>query len=283
MAEVGSFLWLDYNRTPIRPNPLENELKLVGCSKVLGIVIKDIRQSLCSTVPERDRLNIPAYKNAYIDSKLWKKCCVSIFMLICGVVIAEAISEYPNVAVAAIIEPGVVADLILNGNMNCHGSKPNDLKEAVSFAMKKLNLPNVALYLDVGHGGVLGWDANLSKSLFRRFFHTCSRTKLLIEAAVSITTEVYKQAGSPSQLRGFATNVASYNSWDKHPGEFECTDDAKCNNAQNEKRAVQLLSTALSKVNIPNYAIVDMSRNAVQGLRLDWFDSCNIFGAGFGV
>lgn len=100
---------------------------------------------------------------------------------------------------------------------------------------------------------------------------------------MSIISEIYQKARNPSQLRGFATNVASYNSWNSQPGEFECSDDSKCNNAQNEKRAVQLLSTALSKASIPNHAIVDTSRNAVQGLRLEWFDSCNILGAGFGV
>lgn len=51
--------------------------------------------------------------------------------------------------------------------MNCQGSKPSDLKDALSYALKKLNLPNVAIYIDAGHGGVLGWDSNLSKSPLR--------------------------------------------------------------------------------------------------------------------
>lgn len=78
VAEVGSFLWLDYNHSPVRPDPLENELKLVDCSEVLGIVIKDIRQPICSTVPVRDKLNITTYKTGYIDRrfsivKVWCK------------------------------------------------------------------------------------------------------------------------------------------------------------------------------------------------------------------
>jgi cellulose 1,4-beta-cellobiosidase len=44
-----------------------------------------------------------------------------------------------------------------------------------------------------------------------------------------------------------------------------------------------MLSTALANASIPNHAVVDTSRNAVQGLRRNWSYACNVFGAGFGV
>lgn len=34
---------------------------------------------------------------------------------------------------------------------------------------------------------------------------------------------------------------------------------------------------------MPSQAVVDTGRNAVQGLRLEWGDWCNVNGAGFGV
>jgi len=36
-------------------------------------------------------------------------------------------------------------------------------REGVAYALKQLNLPNVVMYIDAGHGGWLGWNDNLSK------------------------------------------------------------------------------------------------------------------------
>jgi cellulose 1,4-beta-cellobiosidase len=64
----------------------------------------------------------------------------------------------------------------------------------IPYAIRALNLPNVIMYLDAGHGGSLGWDSNL-------------------KAGAAAFADVYKIAGGPSQVRGFATNVAGWNSW----------------------------------------------------------------------
>jgi cellulose 1,4-beta-cellobiosidase len=66
--------------------------------------------------------------------------------------------------------------------------------ECVNYALTTLNLSNVAMYLDAGHAGWLGWPANLSP-------------------AAELFAEVYKNASSPASLRGLATNVANYNAW----------------------------------------------------------------------
>jgi cellulose 1,4-beta-cellobiosidase len=50
------------------------------------------------------------------------------------------------------------------------------------------------MYLDAGHAGWLGWSANIGP-------------------AATLFAQVYKAAGSPSQVRGLATNVANYNAW----------------------------------------------------------------------
>jgi cellulose 1,4-beta-cellobiosidase len=50
------------------------------------------------------------------------------------------------------------------------------------------------MYVDAGHGGWLGWNDNL-------------------KPGAQELAKVYKAAGSPSQVRGFATNVAGWNSW----------------------------------------------------------------------
>lgn len=85
----------------------------------------------------------------------------------------------------------------------------------------------------------------------------------------------YKNAGSPKQVRGFATNVAGWNSWDQTPGEFSSSSDAQYNKCQNEKIYVDTFAPLLSQNGMPNHAIVDTGRNGVTGLRIEWGDWCN--------
>lgn len=120
------------------------------------------------------------------------------------------------------------------------------------------------MYIDAGHGGWLGWNDNLKPG------------------AKELAT-VYKNAGSPKQVRGYATNVAGWNAWDLTPGEFSKATDAQWNKCQNEKLYVQAFSPELKSAGMPGQAIVDTGRNAVTGLRKEWGDWCNVNGAGFGV
>lgn len=62
------------------------------------------------------------------------------------------------------------------------------------YAVKQLDLPNVAQYLDAGHAGWLGWPANQP-------------------GAADVFSKVYIEAGKPKSLRGLATNVSNYNAW----------------------------------------------------------------------
>lgn len=93
---------------------------------------------------------------------------------------------------------------------------------------------------------------------------------------------MYKQAGSPKQVRGIATNVAGWNSYDLTPGEFANAPDGKYNKAQNEKKYVELFSPELTSAGMPGQAIIDTGRSGVQGIRQEWGNWCNINGAGFG-
>ena len=98
-----------------------------------------------------------------------------------------------------------------------------------------------------------------------------------------MVSKAFTQADFPKQLRGFSTNVANYNSWSMSPGEFTPADDSQYNPAQNEKTYVSLMSNALKTVNVPYQAIVDTSRNGIQGLREEWGEWCNVNGAALGT
>lgn len=92
---------------------------------------------------------------------------------------------------------------MLNGNGGTWVRGPEDTsckhvrdsyERNVPYALKALNLPNVILYLDVEHGGVLGW-------------------KDVIPYATKDIIKTWTNAEKPSQFRGLAFNIKGYNSW----------------------------------------------------------------------
>jgi cellulose 1,4-beta-cellobiosidase len=53
--------------------------------------------------------------------------------------------------------------LVTNSDKTACQQSAAGYKDGVAYALKQLNLPNVAMYIDAGHGGWLGWNDNLSK------------------------------------------------------------------------------------------------------------------------
>ncbi|RDL34413.1 putative cellulose 1,4-beta-cellobiosidase II [Venustampulla echinocandica] len=246
VAKVGSFLWID----TIARVPLVDEiLKEVPCTDIVGIVIYDLPGRDCAAKASNGELKsgeLSRYKSEYIDP------------------IVKAIKANPNVAISLVIEPDSLPNLVTNSNLTTCIASSSDYQDGTAYALKQLNLPNVAMYMDAGHGGWLGWDANL-------------------QPGADIFNKVYKAAGSPKQVFGIATNTAGWNAFSASPGEFASSSDAKYNKCQDEKRYVAAISPLIKKGGMPAQAIVDTGRNAVQGLRLEWGDWCNVDGAGFGV
>ncbi|KAI1762885.1 glycoside hydrolase family 6 protein [Hypoxylon sp. FL1150] len=246
VADVGSFLWLD-NIANIAK--FDDAISDVPCENILGLVIYDLPGRDCAAKASNGELKyneLDRYKTEYIDP------------------IVAKIKAQPNIAFALLIEPDSLPNLVTNADLSTCQESKTAYEEGVAYALKSLNLPNVVMYIDAGHGGWLGWDANL-------------------KPGAEELAKVYKAAGSPSQVRGYATNIAGWNAWDETPGEFSDASDAKYNSCQNEQTYTTKFSAALSTAGFPTHAIVDTGRNAVTGLREEWGDWCNVNGAGFGV
>jgi len=107
-------------------------------------------------------------------------------------------------------------------------------KSSVTYAIKRLNLPNVSMYLDAGHGGWLGWAANIGP-------------------AAEMFGDLYKAAGSPAAVRGLATNVANYNAWSVST----CASYTQGNTNCDEKRYINALAPLLKAQGFPAHFIVD--------------------------
>ncbi|KAH8817597.1 glycoside hydrolase family 6 protein [Flagelloscypha sp. PMI_526] len=245
VADVGTFLWLD---TIASISTLESTIKDTPCDQIFGLVLYDLPGRDCARVThgQLPAGDLSTYKTSYIDA------------------IGQVLKKYPNTAIAVVVEPGAVASLVINSSVGACANSGSDFREGITYALKTLNLPNVATYVDAASGGVLGWDANLLPT-------------------ASLLTSLYKNAGSPVSVRGVATNVAGYNAWIKVPGEFENGTDTQYNKAQDEQRYAKYLGAALTAAGFPAHAIVDTSRNGRTGIRSSWSDWCNINGAGFGI
>ena len=110
-----------------------------------------------------------------------------------------------------------------------------------------------------------------------------SRLTIHVENGANELAQAYKNAGSPSSLRGFVTNVSGWNAWKKVPGEFENTSDGPYNKGHDEDRFHTLFANALAQAGMPNHGIVDTGRSGRQGIRQEWGHWCNVNGAGFGI
>ena len=228
---------------------LQEHISDTPCEEIFGLVIYDLPGRDCAAKASNGELPVGAiarYKSEYIDP------------------IKKVLEANPNTAFALVIEPDSLPNLVTNIDLqSCQDSKTG-YEEGVAYALKELNLPNVIMYIDAGHGGWLGWDENL-------------------KPGAAGLAKVYKAAGSPSQVAGIATNVSGWNAWSKTPGEFENTPDGKYNKCHDEKRFIANFAPELKTAGMPNHAIVDTGRNGVQGLRKEWGNWCNVIGAGFGV
>jgi cellulose 1,4-beta-cellobiosidase len=133
-------------------------------------------------------------------------------------------------------------------------------KAGVAYAVSKLSAPHVALYLDAGHSGWLGWPNNIT-------------------AASQIFKDVLITAGGADKIRGFASNTANYSVLHETHELF----DYQSNPCHDELTYVSHLSSALSAIGVGGkYFVIDTSRNGKGGIRQAWGSWCNVKGAAIG-
>ncbi|KAE9368304.1 glycoside hydrolase family 6 protein [Stipitochalara longipes BDJ] len=251
-AEVPSFLWLDTAaKVPLMGTYLQSiqALNAAGANPPFAgqFVVYDLPDRDCSAAASNGEFTIAdngvANYFAYIDS------------------IRALLVTYSNVHTILVIEPDSLANLITNLNVAECAAAESAYLECVNYALTQLNLPNVAMYIDAGHAGWLGWSANIGP-------------------AATLFANVYKNASAPASLRGLATNVANYNAWTVSPCPSYTSGDANCD----EQLYVNALAPLLASQGWSAHFITDTGRNGVQPTAQNaWGDWCNVIGTGFGV
>lgn len=244
-------LWLDriaaVEQLPRWLEDATNRTKTSSEETVPVIVVYNLPNRDCAAKASNGELSIEEdgerrYRTEYID------------------VIAEHLANAPHQKVAIVLEPDSLPNMISNlGVEKCAVSRDVYL-HSVAYAISKLSLPNVSIYLDAAHAGWLGWEANQRRM-------------------VDLVLEVLEMAGGASRIRGFASNVANYNAIS---GDFGKRLEAS-NPAGNELDYVRSFLGVLEERGVTGKAfLVDTSRNGQSDIRTRWGNWCNIRGAGLG-
>ncbi|OAL55296.1 cellobiohydrolase II [Pyrenochaeta sp. DS3sAY3a] len=250
VANVGSFVWMDTRAKVPSMDTFLADIKAknaAGANLMGTFVVYNLPDRDCAALASNGELlidedGVNIYKTEYIDK------------------IAEIIKKYPDVKINLAIEPDSLANMITNMNVQKCSRAASYYKELTAYALRTLNFDNVDMYLDGGHAGWLGWDANIGPS-------------------AKLYAEVYKAAGSPRGVRGIVTNVSNYNAF-KVGACPAITDPSK---TCDEERFVNAFAPLLRAEGFPAHFIIDVGRSGKQPTgQQAWGDWCNVQGAGFG-
>jgi len=250
VAKVGSFVWMDTrSKIPLLETYLADmkTKNAAGANLMATFVVYDLPDRDCAALASNGELKLSAnganlYKTEYIDK------------------IVAIIKKYPDIKVNLAIEPDSLANMITNMGVQKCANAASAYEELTVYALKALNLPNVDMYLDGGHAGWLGWEANIAP-------------------AAKLYARVYKAAGSPRAVRGIVTNVSNYNAFSI----ATCNSITQGNKNCDEQRYIDSFAPLLRAEGFPAHFIVDVGRSGKQPTQQQaWGDWCNVSGAGFG-
>ncbi|CAG8886221.1 unnamed protein product [Penicillium egyptiacum] len=251
-AKVPSFYWLDTAaKVPTMGEFLADiraKNKAGASPPIAGqFVVYDLPDRDCAALASNGEYSIAdggvAKYKAYIDA------------------IRKILVEYSDIQTILVVEPDSLANLVTNMAVSKCANAHDAYLECTNYAVTQLNLDNVAMYLDAGHAGWLGWPANLGP-------------------AANLYANVYNTAKKPASLRGLATNVANYNGWSLSTCPSYTSGDPNCD----EKKYINAIAPLLKSAGWDAHFITDTGRNGVQPTSQNaWGDWCNVKGTGFGV
>jgi len=249
VAKVPSFTWLDTRAKVPSVRTYLQDITDAGTTGVIApFVVYDLPERDCAAAASNGELSLANNGTALYEEYIND--------------IRAILLDFPKIPVVLIIEPDSLANLVTNSGVAKCANAASAYKTLVPYAVKQLALPNVAMYLDGGHGGWLGWSANIGP-------------------AAQLFGQMYTAAGSPSQLRGLATNVANYNAWSI----ATCPSYTSPNTNCDEKRYINAIAPLLASNSWPNaHFIVDQGRSGKQPTgQIAQGDWCNSIGVGFGI
>jgi cellulose 1,4-beta-cellobiosidase len=251
LATFPTAVWLESVETAkLAATTLDDAHKLeaAGGGPVVPVfVIYDLPNRDCAAAGSRGELFVDKggearYQTEFID------------------VIAAAFAAHPTQKLAVILEPDSLPNLVTNLELPSCAAAADVYRRSVAYAVSRLSMPNVFIYLDAAHAGWLGWPKNLPR-------------------AVTLFKEVLQTAGGADRIRGFALNVSNYD-----PAVDPArTPRDRTSAASDETGYAADLTRALARVGVTGKGfVIDTGRDGRAYIRSIASSWCNVKGAGLG-
>lgn len=255
VQNIGTFTWItsvsglsDINTTIAEARAVQRKTRK---PQIVELVLYNLPDRDCSGGQsggefDLDNNGLELYKHTFVDPY------------------AQALAAAPDLTFAVILEPDSLGNVITNQAIPFCQNATSGYEEGIAYAIAKLQLSNVALYVDAAHGGWLGWDANLAPA--------AEEFSKVVKLAQNFTT------GPAPKIRGFSTDVSNFNPYIANPR----ANYTEYNNAYDELHYAEILAPYLTNNSLPAHFIIDQGRSGLQNTRTDWGDWCNVV-AGFGI
>ncbi|KAH6682197.1 endoglucanase-6B [Plectosphaerella plurivora] len=249
LQDTGTFVWAPsitgLGALDVAISAARAEQNQGGVPQIVGLVLYNIPDRDCSAGESAGELSgrdgLRRYKEEYVNA--WY----------------DRLSRASDLTFAVVVEPDAIGNMVTNQNIEfCRQAKPIQ-EEGIAYALNKLQLPNVNLYLDASHGGWLGWPDNLPLT-------------------ASSWAAIVARAGPNTKVRGFATNISNYNPFKATVRE----DYTEWSPSWDEDHFARALAPYLEEEGLPTRFIIDQSRVHLPGARAEWGEWCNVHPAGLG-
>jgi cellulose 1,4-beta-cellobiosidase len=185
VQSVGTFTWIANLASIPAINTAISEARnakaRTGNNQIVGLVLYNLPDRDCSggfAAGEFSSKNngLARYKAMFVDPY------------------AAAVGNATDLTFAIVIEPDSIGNIVTNQAISFCASATPGYEAGIAYAISKLQMPHVALYLDAAHGGWLGWPETLPKAAAE------------LSKVIKMAAALRPGAG----VRGFSTNVAGF-------------------------------------------------------------------------
>lgn len=224
--------------------------KKKGKEMIVGLVLYNLPDRDCSAGESAGELTLDndgyrLYKSQFVDKY------------------AKLVKEANDLTFAIVLEPDSLGNAVTNQGIEACAKATPFYEQGIAYAISKLQAPNIHLYVDAAHGGWLGWADNLKP------------TAEVFAKVVAMA----KKLNSKAKIRGYATNVSNYNSFNAKVRE----NYTEYSPSWDESHYASALSPFLEAEGLPSKFIIDQGRVALPGAREEWGEWCNVSPSGFGA
>ena len=224
--------------------------KKKGKEMIVGLVLYNLPDRDCSAGESAGELTLDndgfrIYKSQFVDKY------------------AKLVKEAKDLTFAIVLEPDSLGNAVTNQGIAACAKATPYYEQGIAYAISKLQASNVHLYIDAAHGGWLGWTDNLKP------------TAQVFAKVVAMA----KKLNSKAKIRGYATNVSNYNSFNAKVRE----NYTEYSPSWDESHYASSLAPYLEAEGLPSRFIIDQGRVALPGAREEWGEWCNVSPSGFGT